>query len=98
MTDYFIIRTKTDYRKTEMRDSLSSVFSYLFMVAVFISVVAAFSTILILLRSFIVEISVTEKQIGFIFLYIFLTCIILAPIFLFISNRLEKSGRRLDEI
>lgn len=81
-----------------MRDSLSSVFTYLFMVAVFISLVSAFGMILILVRSFIIEISVTEKQIGFKFLYVFLTCIILAPIFLFTSNKLEKSGRRLDEV
>lgn len=81
-----------------MRDSLSSVFSYLFTVAVFISLISAFGMILILLRSFIVEISGIEKQTGFIFLYIFLTCIILAPIFLFISNKLEKHGRQVDEV
>ncbi|MEQ9619480.1 MAG: hypothetical protein RIG61_09940 [Deltaproteobacteria bacterium] len=81
-----------------MRDSLSSVFSYLFMTAVFISVISAFGIILILIRSFIVEISEIEKQTGFIFLYIFLACIILAPIFLFISNKLEKYGKRVDEV
>lgn len=81
-----------------MRDSLSSVFSYLFMVAVFISIISAFGIILILFRSFIFEISGIEKQTGFIFLYIFLTCIISAPIFLFISNKLEKYGKRIDEV
>lgn len=81
-----------------MKASLSSAFSYLFMAAVFISVMTAFGMVIILLRAIFVDISGMEKEIGFLFLYTFLTCIILAPIFLYISSRLEKHGRRLNQV
>lgn len=81
-----------------MRESLSSIFSYLFMTAVFISVMTAFGMVIIILRAIIIDISDAEKEIAFLFLYTFLTSIILAPIFLYISNKLEKHGRRLNQV
>lgn len=79
-----------------MRDSLSSLFSYLFMVTVSIAVIAIFAAIVILLRSFVVEIGVVEVQAGFMFLYIFIGSCILSPIFLYLSNRLDKYKRPTD--
>ncbi|MCA9808798.1 MAG: hypothetical protein R3B51_12175 [Thermodesulfobacteriota bacterium] len=79
-----------------MRDSLSSLFSYLFMVTVSIAVIAIFAAIVILLRSFVMEIGVVEVQAGFMFLYIFIGSCILSPIFLYLSNRLDKYKRPTD--
>jgi hypothetical protein len=44
------------------------------------------------------EIGGMEKQAGYAFLYVFIICIIAAPIFHYISNKLEKSTKRMDEI
>ncbi|MGD9653317.1 MAG: hypothetical protein AB7I96_11310 [Candidatus Dadabacteria bacterium] len=79
-----------------MRDSLSSLFSYLFMVTVSIAAIAIFAAIVILLRSFVMEIGVVEVQAGFMFLYIFIGSCILSPIFLYLSNRLDKYKRPTD--
>ncbi len=79
-----------------MRDSLSSLFSYLFMVTVSIAVIAIFAAIVILLRSFVIEIDVVEVQAGFMFLYIFIGSCVLSPIFLYLSNRLDKYKRPTD--
>ncbi len=79
-----------------MRDSLSSLFSYLFMVTVSIAVIAIFAAIVILLRSFVIEIGVVEVQAGFMFLYIFIGSCVLSPIFLYLSNRLDKYKRPTD--
>lgn len=81
-----------------MRDSLSSLFSYLFMVTVSIAAIAIFAAIVILLRSFVMEIGGAEEQAGFMFLYIFIGSCILSPIFLHLSNKLEKHKRPTDEI
>lgn len=81
-----------------MRDQLSSVFSYMFMASVFVSVVSLFAVLIIFLRFFMMEIGELEKQTGYAFLYIFIICIILAPVFLYLSNRLEKYKRRMDGV
>ena len=44
------------------------------------------------------EIDGMEKQAGYAFLYVFIICIIAAPIFHYISHKLEKSTKRMDEI
>jgi hypothetical protein len=44
------------------------------------------------------EIGGMEKQAGYAFLYIFIICAVSAPVFHYISNRLEKQTRGLDEI
>ena len=81
-----------------MRDQLSSLFSYLFMTAAVTGLISAFGVIIIVIRAIVLDISITEKQVGFIFLYIFIIAAAAAPIFLFISNKLEKYNGRMDEI
>ena len=79
-----------------MRDSLSNFFSYLFMVTVSIAAVTIFAALVILLRSFVMEIGGPEEQGGFMLLYIFIASRILSPSFLYLSNRLEKYKRPTD--
>ncbi|MCL4243791.1 MAG: hypothetical protein KJ002_01450 [Candidatus Dadabacteria bacterium] len=79
-----------------MRDSLSNFFSYMFMVTVSIATVTIFAALVILFRSLVMEIGGPEEQVGFMFLYIFIGSCILSPIFLYISNRLEKYRRPTD--
>ncbi len=66
------------------------------MVTVSIAVIAIFAAIVILLRSFVMEIGVVEVQAGFMFLYIFIGSCVLSPIFLYLSNRLDKYKRPTD--
>jgi len=73
-----------------MRNPLPSFFSYLFMTAGLIALFSAFGMILIFLRYYVISISDLEKQTGFIFLYIFITSVILAPTFFYISDKLSK--------
>ncbi len=79
-----------------MRDSLSNLFSYLFMGTVSIAAIAIFAALIIFFRAFTMEISGTEEEAGFMFLYIFIASCILSPIFLYTSNRLEKYKRSPD--
>ena len=81
-----------------MRDHLSSIFSYLFMSAAFICVISVFAGLIIMLRSIVLDTTIVERQIGYIFLYIFIASLILGPIFLFISTKLEKYGGRLEDV
>ncbi|HML94517.1 MAG TPA: hypothetical protein PKC29_03700 [Thermodesulfobacteriota bacterium] len=79
-----------------MRDSLSNFFSYLFMVTVSIAAVTIFAALVILFRSLVMETGAVEEEAGFMFLYVFIGCCILSPIFLYLSNRLEKYKRPMD--
>ncbi len=81
-----------------MRDQLASIFSYLFMSAAVICLISAFAVIIIFIRSIVHDIGIAEKQTGFVFLYIFIIAAVLAPIFLYVSNRLEKYSGRMDEV
>ena len=81
-----------------MRDSLSSIFSYLFMTTIFMLILSAFGMLIVFLRSFFTDIGDMETRVGFLFVYILIICIILAPIFLYVSNKLEKYGGRIDQI
>lgn len=81
-----------------MRDQLSSAFSYLFMTSVIVSFVSLFAVLTIFLRSFMTNIGDLEKQTGYVFLYTLLICIILAPIFLYLGNRIEKYKRPMDRV
>lgn len=73
-----------------MRDSLSAVFSYLFMASIVICIISLFGVLIIFMRSFTTDVGGLEKQSGYAFLYVFITCVIAAPIFHYISNKLEK--------
>jgi len=79
-----------------MRDSLSSVFSYLFMAAVVICIISLFGVLIIFMRSYTMDIGGMEKQTGYAFLYVFIFCVIAAPIFHYISAKLEKHTRGTD--
>lgn len=81
-----------------MRDQLSSIFSYLFMFTAVLCLISAFAVIIIFIRSIVHDISLAEKQTGFIFLYIFIIGAVLAPVFLYVSNKLEKYSGRMDEV
>lgn len=81
-----------------MRDSLSNVFSYMFMVTVSIAAITLFAALVILFRSFTMEIDRTEEEIGFTFLYAFIVSCILSPLFLYLSNRLDKYKRPTDDL
>ena len=81
-----------------MRDQLSSIFSYLFMSAAVICLISAFGVIIIFIRSLVQDIGMTEKQTGLLFFYIFIIAAVLAPVFLLISNKLEKYSGRMDEV
>ncbi len=81
-----------------MRDQLSSLFLYLFMTSAVTGLISAFGVIIIVIRAIVLDISITEKQAGFIFLYISIIAAVAAPVFLFISNKLEKYSGRTDEI
>jgi hypothetical protein len=50
------------------------------------------------MRSWTTEIGGMEKQTGYAFLYVFIACAIAAPIFHYISNKLEKHAKGMDEI
>ncbi len=81
-----------------MRNSLSNVFSYLFMIASFICIISAFSLLVILVRYFMIDIGPQEKQIAKLFVVIFISTIILAPTLYYISYRLEKYSGRMKEV
>ncbi len=79
-----------------MRDSLSVAFSYLFMATVIICVISLFGALIIFMRSFTMDVGGMEKQTGYAFLYVVIFCVIAAPIFHYISNKLEKRTRDTD--
>ena len=60
--------------------------------------ISVFAVLIILIRSVVGDISQVERQTGFVFFYIFIITALLAPIFLYVSHRLEKYSGRMDEI
>jgi len=81
-----------------MRDSLSNLFSYLFMVTISIAAITLFAALIIFFRSFTMETGRTEEELGFTFLYVFIASCILSPLFLYLSNRLDKYKRPTDDL
>jgi len=81
-----------------MRDVLSNVFSYLFMGSAVICLISALGVIIVFIRSLVQDIGINERNMGFYFLYIVIISAVLAPVFLFVSNRLEKYSGRMDEV
>lgn len=70
----------------------------MFMVTVSIAAITLFAALIILFRSFTMEIGRAEEEIGFTFLYAFIASCILSPIFLYLSNRLDKYKRPTDDL
>ena len=81
-----------------MRDQFASIFSYLFMSASVVCLISVFAVLIILIRSVVGDISRTETHTGYIFFYIFVITALLAPVFLYVSHRLEKYSGRMDGI
>ena len=73
-------------------------FSYLFMISIFLGAISAFFVVIYLLRHlFATNVSETETNLAYNGLIVFVICIILAPIFLNISQKLEKDKSKGTE-
>ena len=81
-----------------MRDQFASIFSYLFMSSAVLCLISVFAVLIILIRSVVGDVGRAETQTGYIFFYIFVISALLAPVFLYVSNRLEKYSGRMDGI
>ncbi len=73
-----------------MKEFLASLFSYLFMIALIVLGVSLFASSVIGLRYFFIPIGAEEKELGKKLLLVAGTSFILAPVFLFLSEKLEK--------
>jgi hypothetical protein len=76
---------------------LVKLFSYLFMISIFLSAISAFFVVIVLVRHFFASVSETETSLAYNSLKVFVICIILAPIFLSISQKLEKDRSKRIE-
>jgi len=76
---------------------LVKLFSYLFAISIFISAISAFFVVLVLLRHFFSSVSETEAHLAYNSLIVFVISIVLAPIFLSISQKLEKDRSKRIE-
>ena len=79
------------------RAILVKLFSYLFMISIFLSAISAFFVALVLLRHFFASVSETETDLAYNSLIVFVICMILAPIFLSISQKLERDRAKRIE-
>jgi hypothetical protein len=78
-----------------MKSSISTFFSYVFMVSAFVSVVSALCLIVVLLRYFGGAASETELEIARYFSIVLITSVTLSPLSLYVSDKLGKfSGQR----
>ncbi len=73
------------------------IFSYLFMISIFLCAISAFFVVIYLLRQLFATVSETETNLAYNGLIVFVICIILAPIFLNISQKLEKDKSKGTE-
>jgi len=81
-----------------MKNSLASIFSYLFMVSAFVSMASAFCLVVVLLRYLGNATSETEMNIARYFLVVLVSGIVLTPLLLFTSDKLGKLGKRREEV
>lgn len=79
-----------------MRDSLSRVFFYLFMTNIFVILLSASGALIVFLHSIFTDIGDVEARVGFLLIYILIICLILVPIFLYVSNKLEKNSGHME--
>lgn len=63
-----------------------------------VSAISLFGALIIFLRSLTGDIGGMEEQAGYMFLYILIISLILAPVFLYLSVRLEKYKRRTERV
>jgi hypothetical protein len=76
---------------------LVKLFSYLFMVSIFLSAISLFFIVIVLLRHFFGSVSETESSLAYNSLIVFVISVILAPIFLGISQKLERDRSKKIE-
>lgn len=76
-----------------MKSSLAAFLSYVFMTSIIVLLVSAFGTVIVGARYFFTTISETEKSIGFNFLIIFIVSGILAPILLYLNQKMDRLDR-----
>ncbi|HSE84229.1 MAG TPA: hypothetical protein VLB01_06755 [Thermodesulfobacteriota bacterium] len=81
-----------------MRNSISSLFSYIFMTSAFVSVSTALCLIVILLRYIGDETTDTEMAVARYFLFVLVISAVLTPLSLFVSDKLGKISRRKGEV
>ena len=72
-------------------------FSYLFVISIFLSAISSFFVVMVLLRHFFASVSETETSLAYNSLIVFVICVILAPIFLSIYQKLEKDKSKGTE-
>ncbi len=72
-------------------------FSYLFMISIVLSAISGFFVVMVLLRHFFASVSETETNLAYNSLIVFVICIILAPIFLSIYQKLERDKSKEAE-
>ncbi|MGE5445778.1 MAG: hypothetical protein ACM3SR_14490 [Ignavibacteriales bacterium] len=73
-----------------MRDYLTSIFIYIFMVAAIASAICALSLIVFLLRYTFATVGEAERKVAHYILIIFVSGVIMVPVSLYIVDRLER--------
>jgi hypothetical protein len=68
----------------------TDIFIYLFMIAVFASIICGLSLIVFALRHTFVTVSETEQRIAHYLLIIFICSVVIIPVSLYIVDRLER--------
>ncbi len=81
-----------------MRSSFASLFSYVFMVFVFVSLICVLTLVVILLRYFSGSSGKSEEEIAYYFFLILVVSVTCAPISLYISNKLGRLSRQGEEL
>ncbi len=81
-----------------MRNSLASIFSYIFMTSAFVCVSTALCLTVIFLRYIGDETTDTEMAIARYFLFVLIVSAVLTPLSLFVSERLGKISRQKGEV
>ncbi len=76
--------------RSRMRDYLTSIFIYIFMLAAIASVVCALSLIVFFLRFSFAMVGETERKIAHYLLIFFIGSVIMVPVSLYIAGRLER--------
>ena len=81
-----------------MRNSLASMFSYIFMTSAFVCVSTALCSIVIFLRYIGDETTDTEIAIARYFVFVLVVSAVLTPLSLLVSDKLGKISRRKGEV
>ena len=80
-----------------MKSLLAPVFSYLFMACIITLFISIFAVVIIFVRHFFITIGEEEKNLGINFLMALVTSGVLAPIFLYINQRLDRIDKLKEE-